>query len=537
MVKHVHNDVIEDAVFEIEGHHNKLSCVIRLGIEQLPSFEKKLSELSLQKFDLPEGENIYDHAETIVGQAWPNVNYNFPMVHTDKFDTTTDNWAFFEKIINKRVSGAFLVNTVDLAQEIFINRNIIQPLPYLMHVLQRGMIDSGLTLSGNILSDPNLTPALIYGDVEYYSKAVFAPIYVLQMSEDRIQPTKFKSISTLPNKGKYQVSGTINNDLYNSNQYETKIKYRNQILYWDRSYRLGEGIANNVRSNRDINLFFETINDGLLDELIIESDQSFTVEEVIFDISIEPILLHDPQGNAIPSIINRNSVDLKKASPDIYFSDVVKNIKNWFNYDLTVVGKLAIMNKIEGELKNNEAIDLSNFEVEFPKRKFNQGFSFLLKFQEVENKEFVFLPVFQNNASVVNSNFKTNEKTTTIEIQALPLPILTRTAIQTAFAIEQNNSKMFLVPYSGLTNGDNVSMPINQLLLPEVHQNYWKKWFSFRIDAHQYITSFKTWLETSKLLSSKKMIYMYGNYQIIKTISKTEISPDLFEVEIESETI
>jgi hypothetical protein len=58
------------AIFEIESHQDKLSCTTRFGYEQLPSFDKKLSELSLDKFDLPSGTTIYQHAESLITKKW-----------------------------------------------------------------------------------------------------------------------------------------------------------------------------------------------------------------------------------------------------------------------------------------------------------------------------------------------------------------------------------------------------------------------------------------------------------------------------------
>jgi hypothetical protein len=55
---YIHNNRIEKAIFEIESYQDNLSASLRFGFEQLPSFDKKLSELSLDKFDLPAGTTI-----------------------------------------------------------------------------------------------------------------------------------------------------------------------------------------------------------------------------------------------------------------------------------------------------------------------------------------------------------------------------------------------------------------------------------------------------------------------------------------------
>jgi hypothetical protein len=45
------------------------------GFEDLPNFDKKLSELPLEQKDVTD---IYDHANEIVSKKYPETNYNFP---------------------------------------------------------------------------------------------------------------------------------------------------------------------------------------------------------------------------------------------------------------------------------------------------------------------------------------------------------------------------------------------------------------------------------------------------------------------------
>jgi hypothetical protein len=92
--KHYHNNEISDAILEIEQLQDRISGSIRFGYDQLPNFDKKLSELPLDKFELPSGTDIYEHAETIITQTWPAVNYNFPQIHTDKIDPDNDDVFF-----------------------------------------------------------------------------------------------------------------------------------------------------------------------------------------------------------------------------------------------------------------------------------------------------------------------------------------------------------------------------------------------------------------------------------------------------------
>jgi hypothetical protein len=539
---YVHNNKLEKAVFEIESHQDKLSATLRFGYEQLPSFDKKLSELSLDKFDLPVGTTIYAHAETVITQTWPAVNYNFPQVHVDKYDPTDALWNGFGSIINNRVAGAFLTNTVDTVADITYNRNVMQPLPYWIHILQRGMIDGGYTLSGKILDDPRLQKACLFGDVDYYGKPTFQEaINVTQMSDayteinynnaQRVKAAKYYYHTALTNPGKYNISGTFTLETFPKVYCSFSIKYRNKVIY---NYNV-EGTLFNRSISVDIDLDFETLVDLNPNDITIESYQAFSTDKVIFDFSIICLRLNDSTGVAIPTVSNENKVDLTRAVPDMNFVDFIKVVKNWFNYDLNIVGKMAVMNPIEAEINYQNTLDLQFTEVKKPLRKFSQGTSLLLKFADIDNKDFKFLPVFHSKESVVNSNYVTNEKTTTIEINALPLPLLTRNSVQTAFALESNDSKVFLVPYSGIYNGNNLAQPIDDYLLPAVHLQYWKGWFNFRINSPGFTWGFKAWNEQILNLKAKTKIFAYKKYHIIKTVNRTEISPNLYEVEIETE--
>lgn len=539
---YVHNNKIEKAVFEIESHQDKLSCTLRFGFEQLPSFDKKLSELSLDKFDLPGGTTIYAHAETIITQSWPAVNYNFPQIHIDKYDPTDPLWNGFGSIINNRVAGAFLTNTVDTVANVTYNRNVMQPLPYWIHILKRGMIDGGYTLSGKILDDPRLQKACLFGDVDYYGKPTFqAAINISQMSSAAteinynngpgVKAAKYYFHTALANPGLYNISGTFTLETFPKMYCTFYIKYRNTVIY---NYE-AKGTLFNRTISIDIDLNFETLVDLNPNDITIESYQAFSTDKVVFDFSLICLRLNDSTGVAVPTVSNENKIDLTRAVPNINFVDFIKVVKNWFNYDLNIIDKLAIMNPIEYEINYQNTEDLQFTEVKRPLRKFSQGTSFLLKFADIDNKDFEFLPVFHSKEAVVNSNYVTNDKTTTIEINALPLPLLTKNGVQTAYALEQNDSKVFLVPYAGLYNGKNLAQPIEEYELPAVHLQYWKKWFNFRINSHGFTWNFKAWNEQILNLKAKTKIFAYKKFHIIKTVNRTEINSNLYEVEIETE--
>jgi hypothetical protein len=539
---YVHGDSIEKAVLEIESHQEKLSCVLRYGFEQLPSFDKKLSELSLEKINLNSGVTIYQHAETIITQTWPTVNYNFPQIHTDKYDTTDGIWENFGGILNNRVSGVFLENTVDTVEDITYNRNIMQPLPYFIHILQRGMIDAGYELSGKILTDEIITKACLCGDVDYFKRPTLQdPIDIIQMSEDAASTNvngsqNFYSHTILAAPGKYNIQGTIKSLRWSNYWCTFTIKYRNTILFQQKSYPTNWQHGTTWRDYA-VDITFETIVDFNPHDITIEGYINYSQQQTIIDLSITTVILFDSTGTAIPTVENENKVDLTKAVPDITFGDFVKIIKNWFNYDLDIVGNYAVMNPIEDEINYNDAEDLQFAEIKRPLRKFTQGFSFLLKFQDIESNDYKFDPVFKDRDSVLNSKYIVDDKTTTIEINALPLPLLTRNSVQTSHAFESNDSKVYLVKYDGLYNGNNLAQSTIEYQIPSIHLRYWEKWFEFRIFTQAFSWGFKAWEEQLLKIKAKTKIFAYGRFHIIKNINKTETVPGQFNIEIETNTL
>jgi hypothetical protein len=170
-----------------------------------------------------------------------------------------------------------------------------------------------------------------------------------------------------------------------------------------------------------------------------------------------------------------------------------------------------------------------------PLRKLQKGNSYVLKFQEVNSKEYSFVPVYHSFDTISNSSFVVNEKTTEIQINGYPLPLSFRNGVQTAHAFEESNDKVQLVIYDGLTSGLNLSKDPKDLLLPSVHENFWRKFIDRRINAQNFQWSFLADSFEILGLSVKDKLSCYSNIHLIKSISKTEIEPEIFEVEIETE--
>ncbi len=133
---HVFEGKTMKGTITISDFRNKTAKIqIDSGFEELPNFDKLLSELPLE---YKEVTDIYDHANEIVSKKYPETNYNFPKLYTTEFDLSSEGWKYFDSFINNRVrptGGTAKVFSRNEIQENdngwdCINRNIIQPIPY-----------------------------------------------------------------------------------------------------------------------------------------------------------------------------------------------------------------------------------------------------------------------------------------------------------------------------------------------------------------------------------------------------------------------
>lgn len=535
---YVHGNVMEKAVLEIEEVENDIQATLRYGLDDFPNFTKKLSELPLEKKQV---SDIYIHAASVIGQAWPAVNYNFPQIHIDKI-TTEDSevWGAFEKIINNYKNGAFLRNTVDLAEEITYNRNIIQPLPYALYLLKAGFAAAGFELKGDVLNNADLQTALIYTSTDYYYNVSQESIPILLMGDDYdtiVGGGKYAHITItrtyqINHPGRYRIIGSARIRAWFGHENSIRIYYRDVQVS---SQVVRQPLLNYIDVH--IDRVFETLDDGGSDTIKVVYDGGYVDTDVLLDLNINPIALHSDQGEVIPSIVNKNEVDLTRAVPDMTFGDFVKFILQEFNFDLDPRGSEIWINYIEKEFRTRNIIDLSSYEVKRPSRKYSTGNSWIFKYQDVESADYAYAHVYQDVNGITTEDYVKQEKTTEIVLNGLPLPLATRNNIQTAHGFIDDKSAPYIVIYNGKVNGLNLSQTANNFLVPQLHEKYYKSWMDSQLNAITYKWIFTADLETITNLQAKSRVHAYTNIHIVSTLQKTEVSPDLFEVEIETKIL
>src|SRR5690606_24034043 len=161
-------------------------------------------------------------------------------------------------------------------------------------------------------------------------------------------------------------------------------------------------------------------------------------------------------GTDLGVITNRNEVNLKLAVPDITFGDLVRIVKNWFNYDVEIREKTVYMNLIAKEGTANVK-DFTFMEVpqNMVSRELLNKKSFLLKFPDMDGgikKDSMYYDI---DGPKLNGTAKTDTTTININGYLMPLTLPKPGGYNTATVLKESSDILALVEYAGLLNGQN----------------------------------------------------------------------------------
>ena len=537
-----------------------ISAVIKSGTENFPNFDKKLSELNLEFKTV---DNIVTDAVSVISKRYPETNYNYPMVHTDKYDPTNDEWHGFEKTINKFVAGQFLTNTLDLNTNIDSIRNIMQPLPYLMHVIKTGIADAGFTLAGDILEDKDLQQALPFRDGEYYLQQLKneIPIVVKNKEWNSVFGTinnrshvNFNKQLAIEKKGDYILFGTIPSIYFSQGGSRTSRLYisietitssgTSQVFSVDYlSYRrIRPDHPVELSFNIDIPLSFNVGDSIVIKKTEVRRDETPSITpdypEAV-SLKLIPVRFRNPDGSPIISTLNINEINLQKVVPDMTFRDLIMIIKNWKNYEFIPVDNVIYMNRISLKLNRDAAVDLSEFEIEEPERLFHEDRQFELSFTDGKAHEtYKYDSLLVSKDNTVVNNYILKDTVNPIKIDALPLPVITRNGVTTALSYEDQTSKLRLVFMRPMIEG---GVPITywneNVLIPAVYENDFKEWLKFRINSLAWNWDFIMSVEKFREITIQTLVYAYGNYHIFSEIEKERLNSMFWRITAKTESL
>lgn len=535
-----YNDRVYDAVFDIEEQVGlKASVNIRFGLEEIPNYDKQLSALPLEEFDLV--GNIYDHAETIITQTYPAVNYNFVMAHTNQIDVSTTQWEHFQGIINKRVSGAFVENEFDAMSSTQYNRNVMIPQPYIMHVLKTGIEDAGYIFAGDFQEQPEFKKAVLSELSEYYTK-FSANQQELLLTQDEAIGTfvfdneiygNYSKTITLSDHGRYKIAGNLTiHKVYGFAFLRVKIpsgaEYNWEVPYGERG---------NFSHQIDFNFDFYSgpgeveVYGVTLADFTYEGTRVNT--ETVADLTLTQIAKYDASGNLISTLVEPTKIKLNECVPKMTFGELLDYLKNHKNIDIDIIDKTFYINSVNSQLEDAPKFDLTAFEIKEPLRRYTKGDSFVLQFKEISSEEYSFSKLLINNNGLQTDTFVTDEKTTDIVINGIPLPLKNKDEITTADHFLDDKSIPKIILYDGSVATNNVAEDNSNLLLPHIYNLDFATWLAIRIFGKETNWNFVVTDEQIRGLYVKNHIFAYRNYHIIKTLNKDLLRSGLWNVEIE----
>lgn len=506
---------IEDAILEIEEAGEKLRATIRYGVEALSNWEKKLSELELEVV-LPNGGDMNDHANTIITQSYPDVNYNFPAVHSDFYDTVL--MEDFEGTINKRYAGQFIKNiTVD---DIPKNKNIVYPFPYHLYVLKAAIEDAGYTLKGDILTDPDLKDAVIVPGKQLTEfEDLPAPVDWTIDETDIISGgwplANYYAELEVNFRGMFRLVGTIDERVQ-----VCTIKLNGDTIY---SYEM--------EMPRQVDVRFRRITNQNV--LIFEGIRVHGSDSVAATLNLRTVYLMDEFGNPIPMLANFSNVQLAEKLPDMTVGDFIKFHKRLKNYDFDIRENNEIwMNLIQNEVEASEVVDISDLEPPRVIRKYEQAKSFVLQY-EGEYEGYDFTKVFIDHSGFAINDFRQKDDTTEININGIPLPISERSGIVSATQISDDATKLMLAKYNGLVNNNNESREMTNLDCQNLYFNHWQRWINFMIHSVRFVWQVKEHPNLLMKIKRKSKLFSFNNLMFVYSLNRRR-KKDVEEIDIEA---
>lgn len=558
-----------DAVLTFQGRKGKvISAIIKSGLDNFPSFDKKLSELNLE---IKAIDDIVAEANSIIGQEYPAVNYNFKMVHTDKYDPTSSDWNGFEKIINNHDGYGFLSNSLG-EEDVDVIKNILQPLPYLMHVLKTGIEDGGYSLAGDILTDPDLNQALVFRDGDYFKLTAKEdiPFSFLNNQWDSLpyvnntfQYVGFDKEITITKKGDYLLFGEISSLVYSARKNPPTLhdRYRCSILDW-KIQKVSGGVITDLSTaylgredDGTTNLWVEIDTRSVDISVSLEIGDKIRVVKTepkrdyspsitpdhpeAVSLKLIPQRLYNSDGTPILSVELLNEIDLTKVVPDMTFRQLVTAIKNLKNYEFVPVGNVIYMNLIENRLDRSTAKNLENFDVEEPSINYHDDREYELSFTDGKTHDtYKYDSVLVTAAGVVVNDYTAKQNVNRIQIDALPLPVVDRNGKTTAFNFEDQPTKLRLVFANQVAYGN---LPVTfwneNMTVPKIRENNYAEWLDFRINSIEWNWEFIISVEKFKEITIQSLVYAYKNYHVLSEIEKERLNMMYWRITAKTESL
>jgi len=578
-----------EAVLSIEKITGlQIDLSFKYGFDEYPNFSKELRSLPLEDKDV---FGLRQDANSLSDIYWPNTNYKYPavLVPQDILDNDLGRFDAFEGVINLFESGVFVENTFDTETNIASNRTVLQPFPYLLHVLKVGFEDAGFTLSGDVLADQKLQKLLFGKLAEYYINfsgnqqeisistldlnpfidvdtgnesygkdhndggiVVNIDWFVLPIAIQNLLLNQggFSALSIegwyyhtleLSEPGKYILAGNVTLLDDATIDADVRIYIGDNLLYSMNNDRNSVPLRKFETISIEFNLVTTTptllkiygISCFTFEEGALETQSTITKTSVV-DLTLTKIASRE-FGVFVPALNVSNKVKLSEIMPNKTFGDLVKAVMAWRNLDITVDinNQEVVMNKITKSINLPVSQDLRNTEVRFPTREPNENKSFLLQFEEKQD-DLDYKKLLFSREGAQTEGFQRDENTQDINIGLFPVLNKTIDGLNTTY-YEDNNEGVISIFFHDNATPTNASLDPTPLLIPGVFDEDHKDWLRFRLYSQTFKWSNVVTIEEALSLSVRKKSFAYNQNHFIKQLIVRIIDKDFTEVDIETE--
>lgn len=516
-----------------------LKCQLEYGYESLSVFDKKLSEL---QFETLNPSNIYDYIDAGISKKYPEAKICFPAIYTEKFKDVDRNAGFTFQDIYNELDGSGKIKRNKISSDGLFTSNIIKPCVYLMHILNHGFGLVGFEVAGDILTNEFLMNSALDHENEFYKKFMQQKENISVSQQNNYyyttQPTytSFTNTRTFIAKGLYNLSLITVKETISIVEIQAVWVENGNVQRVTLIYNSGDGPDYTIELNQ------------VLPPFLTETEVNVTISGTLFDVpnipgggTPGPLTTKSIQGYLNPYTgttgakeyyETKRSINLNEIVPDMTFRELISSIKTLQNYKLSTKDRKVYFMSVENditEIVNISDNDVLNFEIGT-----NERLSYILSHGAPD--EYNYQDVEYDRTGLINSGMNIeNDKADKITFNAFPLPIENKGYGLTASEKTEPGSGVVLVRYDGLQGGKNLTLPLEDLRIPAIYSNHYKRWIRNRIEARKMKWSYSTADPGAGNITSDRKIGAYKNAHKIISITKKFISDDAYYVEIESE--
>lgn len=504
---------------------NTIQITIIYGASRLAVYSTHLKDLG---WPIILTADLVTYAQSKINETWPQTPFNFPMVYKPE-GLSSSNYELFENYINQHKEGAFVSNFIDSSgdEDLYVNRNVMVPFPYLLEIVRFGYLKENLVAVGDFMENATLNKALYVPNqiLERFDGSQFLQFSFSNPSEFENFGTSILGVyeqSFVPNaEGNYSLKIELNLDPVIASYFSLTIFRENALSQERTELKTYQSVNNRVNINETLDLVVEQ--QHVLDPLVVVLKLKSTTTNITGFNNFE-FSFGDGQINVFPNVFS-----LKDFMPDMTFGEFMNKLKNWLNLEIIEHDNLVTINFLEDKILDKRKVNHSH--LENPRVQITENNNRFYKLSYANSDE-----IFHTKDGQIFSDLD-NEGSDVIPIKmdVQSLVVERNNDIVTA-VIPEDKSKLDFCLYDGPVNNVplcNASIATD-LSLQTVYNLYWKKWLRLRSNSKTFEESFEC--SSYEELNIEDLSFKYNNLHIIKELEKKFISEKTISVRLTSES-